>query len=112
MYTLNVTYFLNLSTFGCVLGFYELKIRYKYVEFFTGLVNYISLYDMTFNSHCSHRLPMPAPVQDSVYHFIWEELHFIGDRNAVQTVEVNKQTTAVVFTKEVLEIVGLFIPLH
>jgi len=55
---------------------------------------------------------MPAPVQDSVYHFIWEELHFIGDRNAVQTVEVNKQTTAVVFTKEVLEIVGLFIPLH
>ena len=55
---------------------------------------------------------MPASVQDNVYHFICEELHFIGDRHAVQTVEVNKQTTAVVFTKEVLGKGGLFIPLH
>jgi len=101
-----------LSTFGCVLGFYKLKIRYKYVEFFTGLVNYISLYGVTFNSHCSHQLPMHAAVQGSGYHFICEELHFIGDRHSVQTVEVNKQTTAVVFTKEVLEKGGLFIPLH
>jgi hypothetical protein len=44
---------------------------------------------------------MPAPVQDSIYHSICEELHFVGDRHAFQTVEVNKQTTAVIFTKEV-----------
>jgi hypothetical protein len=44
---------------------------------------------------------MPAPVQDSVYHFICEELHFMGDKHAVGTVEVNKQTTSVIFTKEV-----------
>jgi len=55
---------------------------------------------------------MHAAVQGSGYHFICEELHFIGDRHSVQTVEVNKQTTAVVFTKEVLEKGGLFIPLH
>jgi len=89
-----------LSTFDCVLGFYKLKIRCKYVEFFAGLVNYISLYDVTFNSHCNHWLPLPAPMQDSVYHFICEELRFMGDRPAVQVVEVNKQTTAVVFRKE------------
>ena len=43
---------------------------------------------------------MLAPLQDSVYHFICEELYYVGDRHAVQTLEVSKQTTAVVFAKE------------